>query len=420
VAYVVGGSVRDFLLGREVKDHDIATSAGPDELCDLFPKAITVGKVFGVIKVPVGPSILEIATFREDLEYTDHRHPKGVRFGGPAEDARRRDFTVNALFYDPKTTRILDSVKGMEDLKARVIRAIGVPDERFREDALRLLRAVRFATRLGFTLEPETAAAVQARAKLITKVSAERVRDELTLTWTGPSPDQGLKMLSELGLLHQVLPELEGLKGLIQPGMAQGSDVWSHTLKAVASLARSQPQRSASLAWAAILHDVGKPVAARRSGGKNFNGHELDAAKLARSIALRLKMPRDQVDAIASLVEDHLKFKDVFQMREATLQRFVQQPNFEELLALHKADAIATDGNLAFYEFCSSRLAAVKSGAAAAAPPRLIDGTDLIQLGIKPGPGFSEILRTVEDLALEHRLNSKEEALEYVLRHFVK
>jgi poly(A) polymerase len=227
-------------------------------------------------------------------------------------------------------------------------------------------------------------------------------------------------MLSELGLLHHVLPELEALKGLPQPGMAQGSDVWSHTLKAVAALARIQPGASPSLAWAVVLHDVGKPVAARRSAGKNFNGHELDGAKLARAIAMRLKMPRDQVDAIASLVEDHLKFKGVFQMREATLQRFIQQPNFEELLSLHKADAIATDGNLAFYEFCASRLVAVKSGAAAAAPPRLIDGTDLIQLGIKPGPGFSEILRAVEDLALEHQLNSKEEALEYVLRHFVK
>jgi poly(A) polymerase len=379
-----------------------------------------VGKAFGVIKVPVDHRVLEVATFREDLEYTDYRHPKGVRFGGPAEDARRRDFTVNALFYDPKTGRILDSVNGMDDLKARVIRAIGDPEERFREDALRLLRAVRFATRLGFAIEAATAAAVQSRAKLITKVSAERVRDELTLTWTGPSPDEGLRLLSDLGLLHHVLPELEGLKGLPQPGMAQGSDVWSHTLKAVGTLARMAPKASPSLAWAVVLHDVGKPVAARRSGGKNFNGHELDAAKLARAIAMRLKMPRDEVEAIASLVEDHLKFKDVFQMREATLQRFVQQPNFEELLMLHKADAIATDGNLAFYEFCASRLAAVKSGAAAAAPPRLIDGTDLIQLGIKPGPGFSEILRAVEDLALEHQLNTKEEALEYVLRHFVK
>jgi poly(A) polymerase len=420
VAYVVGGSVRDFLLGGETKDHDIATSASPDELVALFPKAITVGKAYGVIKVPIDHRQLEIATFREDLEYTDHRHPKGVRFGGPAEDARRRDFTVNALFYDPKTSRILDSVKGMEDLKARVIRAIGDADERFREDALRLLRAVRFATRLGFSIEAGTAAAIAARAKLITKVSAERVRDELTLTWTGPAPDQGLKLLSELGLLHQVLPELEGLKGLLQPGMPQGSDVWSHTMKAVAVLARMKPKPSASLAWAVVLHDVGKPVAAIKSGGKNFNAHELDGARLARTIALRLKMPRDEVDAIASLVEDHLKFKDVFQMREATLQRFIQQPNFEELLALHKADALATDGNLAFYEFCATRLEAVKSGAAAAAPPRLIDGTDLIQLGIKPGPGFSEILRAVEDLALEHQLNTKEEALEYVLRHFVK
>jgi poly(A) polymerase len=416
----VGGSVRDFLLGRQTKDHDIATSAGPDELCDLFPKAITVGKAFGVIKVPVGPQILEIATFREDMEYIDHRHPKGVRFSGPLEDARRRDFTINGLFYDPKTSRILDSVKGTEDLKAGIIRAIGDPSERFKEDALRLLRAVRFATRLGFAIEPGTATAIQARARLITKVSAERVRDELTMMWLGPHPDAALKMLSELGLLAHVIPELEAIKGLPQPGMPSGADVWSHTLRALGALARFSPPRSASLAWAAALHDVGKPVAAKRSGDKNFNGHELDGARLARAIGMRLKMPRDQAEGIVALVEDHLKFKDVFQMREATLQRFIQQANFEELLALHKADAIATDGNLAFYEFCAKRLEAMKTGQAASAPPRLIDGTDLIQLGFQPGPDFTSILRTIEDLALERRLTSKEEALEYVIKHFVK
>jgi poly(A) polymerase len=424
VAYVVGGSVRDFLLRRESKDHDIATSAGPDELCALFPRALTVGKAFGVIKVPCGAELLEVATFREDLDYSDHRHPKGVRFSGPVEDARRRDFTINALFYDPKTSRILDSVKGMEDLKNGVVRAIGDAPKRFQEDALRLLRAVRFATRLGFEIDPETYAAIRGRAKLILKISAERIRDELTLMMTGPNPDVSITMLSELGLLQHVLPELESLRGLPQPGMAsesgKSSDVWTHTVRAIGLLARFAPQRTPSLAWAALLHDVGKPVAAKRSGGKNFNGHELDGARLARAIAIRLKMPRDQVETIASMLEVHLKFKDVFQMREATLQRFVQQTGFEELLALHKADALATDGNLAFYEFCASRLTAMKAGRAALVPPRLIDGTDLIQLGFYPGPRFSEILRTVEDLALEHKLGTKEEALEYVVRHFVK
>ncbi|HUP58488.1 MAG TPA: CCA tRNA nucleotidyltransferase, partial [Bdellovibrionota bacterium] len=363
--------------------------------------------------------IVEVATFREDLEYVDHRHPKGVRFSGPAEDARRRDFTINALFYDPKSSRILDAVKGIEDLKAGVIRAIGEPQERFREDALRLLRAVRFATRFGFALEQATASAIQARSRLITKVSAERVRDELTLMWTGRAPDLSLRMLSDLGLLPHVLPELELLKGLPQPGMQQGADVWLHTMKAVAALARFSPQRSPGLAWATLLHDVGKPEASKRSGGKNFNGHELDASRIARAISMRLKMPRDQVDAIAWMVEEQLKFRDVFQMREATLQRFLQQPGFEEFLAFHKADAIATDGNLVFHEFCASRLAAMRSSSSSS-PPRLIDGTDLIQLGFHPGPEFSGILRTIEDLAMERRLHSKEEALEYVVKHFVK
>jgi poly(A) polymerase len=423
LAYVVGGSVRDFLLGRESKDHDIATSAGPDELCALFPDAVTVGKAFGVLKVPLRgkgtAEFLEIATFRQDLEYRDHRHPQGVLFAGPSEDARRRDFTVNALFYDAKTSRILDTVGGLDDLKARVIRAIGDPSERFKEDALRLLRAVRFSVALDFRLDPETAKAVQARARLVTRVSSERVRDELTLMLTGPRPGEAVSELSRLGLLGQVLPEVEALKGLKLPaGESTRMQPWTHTLKVLEKLAAQVPARPPVLAWATLLREIGKAAAARRSGGKNFNGHEKDGARLAFSVAERLRLPRADCDAISAMVGDQLKFRDVFQMREATLLRFVRQPGFAELLAMHRADATATDGNLAYYEFCASRLDQVRREPADAG--KLLTGEDLIQLGLRPGPRFSEILRTVEDLALERRLRTKEEALEYVVKHFVK
>jgi poly(A) polymerase len=424
VAYVVGGSVRDFLLGRETKDHDIATSASPDELCRLFPEAVTVGKAFGVIKVPVaGRPDVEIATFREDLEYKDHRHPVAVRFAGPEEDARRRDFTVNALFYDVKSARILDVCGGMEDLRAGVIRAIGDPAERFREDALRLLRAVRFRSALGFAIEPATAEAMQARAKLIAKVSHERVRDELGGMWKGPRPDEALRELSRYGLLKYVLPEVEAERGLAQiPAWSESEpDVFGHTVRVLGWLARQNPVRpsqdSEVLGWAAVLMNVGKPGAAARSGGKNFNGHETDGARLAARACERLRLPRAAVERVAAIVEGQLKFREVFEMREATLQRFVREPHFEDALRLHRAEATASDGNLAFHEFCAARLEELRRAPEGEA--KLISGQDLIQLGFKPGPKFSEILRTVEDLALERKLTSKDEALEYVVKHFV-
>ncbi len=422
IVYVVGGSVRDFLLGKESKDHDLATSASPDELCLLFPNALTVGKAFGVLKVPTGVNsqLLEIATFRQDLEYENHRHPKNVIFAGPLQDAQRRDFTINALFYDPKTLRILDLTGGVEDLKKGVIRAIGQPKERFKEDALRLLRAIRFKTRLGFQLDSDTADAIRSRARLITKVSAERVRDELTLMWMGPHPKESLRLLSDLGLLNYILPEVEALKGVAQiPSYQPNEDVWTHLLKMLEHLAKQSQIRSPALSWAAVLHEVGKPIAAKLNDGKNFNGHEIESAKAASRMTQRLKMSRTDSERIAIMVADHLKFRDVFQMRESTLQRFIREEHFEELLSFHKADAVASDGNLAYYEFCSVRFQALKS-LPQAGSHKLIDGQDLIQLGFSPGPEFSEILHCVEDLALEKKLTSKEQALEYVVKNFVK
>lgn len=401
IAYVVGGTVRDFLLKRESKDYDIATSAEPDELCVLFPKAITVGKAFGVIKLPIENHpeghFLEIATFREDLEYRDFRHPEGVRFASPFEDAKRRDFTINALFFDPKTSRILDSVGGVEDLKAKKIRAIGNPLERFREDALRLLRAIRFSTVLEFEIEEETLKAIHERAELIKQVSSERIRDELTGMWKGPHPDQALSLLKELQLLSIVLPEFDFLM--------TKKEEWEHTLKLLKILAKKYPKRSVSLSWSAVL--------------LHLNQVNPLGMKTVEKLGERLKFSNHEIQRINAIVQGHLRFREVFKMREATLERFVREPEFEEQLALHYADALALDGNLVYYEFCLSRFESAKK-LASLENTKLIDGKDLIQLGFHPGPQFSEILRVVEDLALERKLHTKEEALEYVLKSFIK
>ncbi|MEK6706984.1 MAG: CCA tRNA nucleotidyltransferase [Bdellovibrionota bacterium] len=425
MAYVVGGSVRDFLLGRESKDHDIATGARPDELCNLFPEAVTVGKQFGVIKVPIQeeggpPEMIEIATFREDLDYQDYRHPKSVRFSGPVEDARRRDFTINALFYDFKTSRIFDPTGGMQDLRKKIIRAIGNPVDRFKEDALRLLRAVRFAGAIDFKIEQSTFEAIKFKARLIKHVSSERIRDELTLIWTGPKPAMVLELMSEVGLLSYVLPELEATKGVEQsPVHHPEGGVWEHTIKIMQCLVEQNQARSPALSWATLLHDVGKPAAYLRSNKQNFNGHEADGAKIAHDIVVRLRMPGAECEKIVAMISDHLKFKDAFQMRESTLQRFIRQPYFEDLLALHKADALSSDGNLAHFEFCKSMFDQLKK-LPHIQPPKHISGDDLIQLGFTPGPQFAKILREIEDLALEGQITSKEQALEYVMKMFVK
>ncbi|MCC7442040.1 MAG: CCA tRNA nucleotidyltransferase [Bdellovibrionales bacterium] len=424
VAYVVGGSVRDFLLSREVKDHDLATSAGPDELCELFPNAITVGKAFGVLKVPyprpgADPVILEVATFRRDGTYSDHRHPSKVTFSGPLEDASRRDFTVNALYYDSKTQRVWDAVSGMKDLEGRVLRAIGEPDRRFKEDALRLLRAVRFTANLGFQLEMGTADAVRKNARLIRKVSSERIRDELSALLKGPRPAQAVKLLFDLGLLPHVLPEVDALRSIPQPTQLDPeADAWAATLRTLQVLSEDGASIPVELGWAALLAGIGKPEAFRREKGRGLAGHELLAQAKAESVCKRMKLSRAEVELVGKLVADQLRFKDVFQMREATLVRWLTQDQFPLQLRLHRAQALATDGNLAPHEFCRNRLEDLRAMGGRAAP-RLIDGNDLIQLGFPPGREFSQILRAVEDLAIEGVLKTKEQALEYVVKHFV-
>lgn len=423
VVFVVGGGVRDFLLRRPVKDFDLATSANPDELCRIFPKSYTAGKSFGVVRLPSGEnpdSAVEIATFRQDLEYEDFRHPKGVIFAGPLEDAHRRDFTINALFFDSKTHRILDCVDGMKDLESRLIRAIGVPEKRFEEDALRLLRAIRFAASLDFEIEPETHRAIEKKSRLIEKISAERIRDELDRVIAGPQPSRGFRLLSELQLLRSILPELERLKGLkgVKGGDPSSGDTWERTLRALEIMARLFPTgRSIELCWATAFLYLGKLFNPTSSSSRSRKVSEPEGAHRAREIARRLKMTRNVTETIGKLLTEHSKFKEVFHMREATLERWIRQPEFENLLALHRIHAMATDGNLAYYDFCLSRYEA-----ALAQPKRekLLDGKDLIQLGLAPSEQFSHILRTIEDLVLEDKLKTKEEALEYVVKHFVR
>ena len=416
VAYLVGGSVRDFLLQLPCKDHDLATDASPDEIERLFPRAVTVGKSFGVLKVPTGtePPLLEIATFRQDLDYRDHRHPNRVVFSNSFEDAIRRDFSVNALFFDTRTARILDATGGMDDLRDGWIRAIGHPPQRFREDALRLLRAVRFKTQFNFRIHPETAEAIRANAKLVTKISVERVQEELTRMWRGPRPAEALELLLELELLPHILPEVAALRNSEQKNEPKNelkgeNNKWDLVMKTLRYLALQNssapyPNHSALVFWVAILFEAGTLA---------------EGAKTAKKIATRLKMSREQSELIGAMVADQLKFKDVFQMRESTLQRWIRQPHFPELLAFHRAHATALDGNLAYFEFCSTRLEQLRL-VSGLSNFKLIDGTDLIQLGFLPGPEFSEILTAVEDLALERKLRTKEEALEYVVKNFVK
>jgi poly(A) polymerase len=388
-AYLVGGSVRDFLLGLPIKDFDISTDASPDEVAELFPEAIEVGKAFGVMKIPFATEsgeteLIEIATFREDAEYTDYRHPKSVRFAGPEEDASRRDFTVNGLFYDPKTKRILDCVGGFADLQAKKIRAIGDPNERLREDALRVFRAVRFAVRFGFRIDEATWSALVENARFTRKVSAERVRDELALMLKGRNPREALRMLRELGVASLWIPEAAKVK----PAVFDAID------------ADPEP-RSSAFVFAAAFSEA---------GGE-------DTEKSLQSACDRLRLSGEEKKRVIDLVLDLPKFNDVFQMREATLKRWAMEPHFGELLQLHRAIARATDGNMMADEFLRKIQEEVSTGHPA---EKILTGADLIQLGFSPGPSFSEILRTVEDLQMEKKLESKDQALEYVVRHFVR
>jgi tRNA nucleotidyltransferase/poly(A) polymerase len=406
-AYLVGGCVRDLLLGRVPKDFDIATSAEPAQLLRLFPNAGQVGAHFGVVLVHDGTAQVEVATFRSDMEYRDGRHPEGVRFEtDPREDARRRDFTINALLLDPATGEVLDFVNGRADLAAGVIRAIGDPERRFQEDHLRLLRAVRFAARFRFEIEAGTFAAMRALAPSINGVAAERVRDELARILTEGGARLGFELLDASGLLHEVLPEIEAMKGVEQPAeFHPEGDVWVHTMIMLEGLR----EPSIELALGVLLHDVGKPGTFRMADRIRFDGHVELGVQIAHGVLTRLRFPNDTIEAAEALIANHMKFKDVPKMRESRLKRFIRMPAFGEHMELHRLDCSSSHGHLDNYKFVQRKLAETPPEALKPAP--LVTGRDLIAAGYRPGPMFGIVLSEIEDAQLEGRIGTREEAL---------
>jgi poly(A) polymerase len=409
-AYLVGGCVRDRLLGRPAKDWDVATDAHPERILALFPGSGQVGAHFGVVLVREQGAQVEVATFRSDHAYADGRRPTGVRFEShPREDVQRRDFTINALLEDPETDEVLDFVGGKADLERNIIRAIGDPEMRFREDHLRLLRAVRFAARLEFEIEPETLAAIGRLHRLIRTVSAERVREELVRILTEGGARRGFEMLDETGLLVEILPEVKAMQGVEQPPEYHPEgDVWTHTLLMLEHLR----EPSVTLALGALLHDVGKPGTFRRAERIRFDGHVEEGVRIAGDILGRLRFSSDEIRQVLALIGNHMRFMDVERMKESTLKRFLRLDRFEEHLELHRLDCVASHGNLENYEYVRRKLEELP--AEQIRPKPLLTGSDLIAEGYEPGPMFKEILGAVEDLQLEGKLNSREEALEYV------
>lgn len=413
-AYLVGGCVRDLLLGLPPKDLDLATDAAPDRLLELFPDAKPVGAHFGVIVAGRGEQQVEIATFRSDHSYLDGRHPLRVEFEkDPREDVIRRDFTINALMLDPATGEVLDFVGGQEDLRRAIVRAVGDPERRFTEDRLRMLRAIRFAARLGFMIEPETQAAIQRLHGLIRTVAAERVRDELIRILTEGGARRGFELLDQTGLLEDLLPEVADMKGVQQPPeFHPEGDVWVHTLMMLEGMRQPTPE----LALGVLLHDVGKPPTFRVSGRIRFDGHVEAGVEMAERILRRLRCSHDQIEHVTALVANHLRFKDAPRMRESTLKRFLRLDRFEEHLELHRLDCLSSHGNLDNYHFVRTKLEELPPEKLK--PPPLITGRDLIQAGYHPGPPFSRMLEAVESAQLESRVSTAEEAMEFVRSRF--
>ncbi|HVW09162.1 MAG TPA: CCA tRNA nucleotidyltransferase [Bryobacteraceae bacterium] len=406
-AWLVGGCVRDLLLGREPKDFDVATSARPEELLRLFPRSGQVGAHFGVVLVHEGDAHVEVATFRSDLDYADGRRPVAVHFEtSPEQDVLRRDFTINALLLDPATNEVLDYSGGRADLEAGVIRAIGDPERRFREDHLRLLRAVRFAARLNFTIEPATFAAMKELAPAIHGISAERIRDEISRILTEGGARRGFELLDSSGLLREVLPEVAALQGVEQPpAFHPEGDVWTHTLIMLDGL-RNPPLE---LALGVLLHDIGKPATFRIADRIRFDGHVEKGVEIAHAVLNRLRYPGAVIEQVEALIANHMKFKDVPAMRESRLKRFLRMPKFDEHLELHRLDCLSSHGSLENYEFAIQKLN--EAPPEQLRPKPLITGRDLIAAGFAPGPHFGTALHEAEDAQLEGRARTREEAL---------
>jgi len=418
-ALLVGGCVRDLLLGREPADYDVTTDATPERVMELFPEGVGVGAQFGVVLIPRDGWKVEVATFRSDVGYTDGRHPDRVVYAKtPQEDVQRRDFTINGLLMRHDTGEILDFVNGQADLKDGVIRAIGEADRRFTEDKLRMMRAVRFAARFEFEIECKTFAAIRKHAGAITDVSAERIRDELTKILTEGAARTGFELLEKSWLLSIVLPDIAAMKGVPQPPQYHPEgDVWIHTLLMIEGL----PSRSsATLAWGVLLHDVGKPPTykpASQTGDRIRFDHHVDVGvRMAEAICRRYKFSNEETEQIIALVANHMRFGVVDQMKKSTLKRFVRLPRFEEHMELHRLDCLSSHRHLESYGFVKRFLE--ETPVEEVRPQRVLTGTDLSEMGYIPGPVFSEILRAVEDAQLEGQIGTKEEAEEYVRKKF--
>jgi poly(A) polymerase len=414
VAYLAGGCVRDRLLGRVPEDYDVATSAPPEVVRALFTRTVPVGMQFGVVLVLLDDAQFEVATFRADDAYVDGRRPSGVHFGTAEQDAQRRDFTVNAMYWDPLADEVLDFVGGREDLRAGVIRAIGDAGARIAEDRLRMLRAVRLAARFGFTIEPATHAAIVAAAPTVIDMAAERIGDEIVKILTEGRARRGFELLTDTGLLAVVLPEVAAMRGVAQPpDHHPDGDVWVHTLLLLEQL----PARgSETLALAALLHDVAKPRCAQvRDGRITFWQHDVLGAEMAVAICQRLRRSRETWERVAYLVRHHLRLAQAPGMRLSTLKRLLGEDGFDELLALVRIDALASNRNLGPVEFCERKREELRQ---TVRPPRLLGGDDLIALGYPRGPLIGHILHALEDAQLEGDVTTRDEAVALVHARF--
>lgn len=413
-AYLVGGCVRDIVMGNEPRDYDIATSAQPAQVIGMFPESLTVGANFGVVIVPREEGNVEVATFRRDGLYTDGRHPVKVEYARSAEeDVRRRDFTINSLLYDPLKNKVIDYVGGQADIIGRRVRAVGDPYQRFGEDRLRMLRAVRFAARFNFVLDHAVVDAIRKLAGEIRLISAERIRDEILKILTEGQARRGFELLDTTHVLEQVLPEVKAMQGVEQPPeFHPEGDVWTHTLMMLDGLKSPTP----TLALGVLLHDVGKPRTFAVRERIRFDDHVEVGAKMAEEICTRLRLSLRDRERVVALVRHHLRFKDLPRMKRSTQIRFLRMEGFEEHLELHRLDCLASHGKLDNYLLATRMLGELPEEEIR--PPRVLSGIDLIGEGYKPGPVFKQILQVVEDAQLEGEIHTREDALRLVHQRF--
>ena len=412
-AYFAGGAVRDMQMNRPLADDiDIATSATPDIVLSLFPVCHEIGAAFGIINVVMDSTSFEVATFREERGYNDGRHPDKINYtDSPELDAERRDFTINSMFYDPLENKLLDFKNGRKDIEKRIIRTVGDADKRLAEDYLRILRAVRFAVRFDFRLDPALQNGIKRNLDGLSGISKERIRDELNKMFTGPSPEKALKMLASLGILDVILPELSTLQGVQQPvEYHPEGDVFVHT----ALMLEKMTDPDVELAWAVLLHDIGKPAAFSigNDGTEHFYKHDKIGAEIAENILRRLKFPKKQIENIVRCVGNHMRFAHVKEMRKAKLKRLIAEPSFPLQLELHKLDCTASHGKLDNYEMLCRQLE--NNETEMTLPEPLINGKDLIKLGFKPGKAMGELLKQLMDLQLEGKIKSKQDAIDYL------